>query len=72
MTSVKMKGANIYPRQFYKIKINENIRFTVALLRGLVGAEIERTLYDRRRRCVPQTAKSILLTEWFAVSINVN
>ena len=44
MTSVKMKGANIYPRQFYKIKIKANIRFTVAVLRGLVGAEIERTL----------------------------
>lgn len=44
MTSVKMKGANIYSRQFCKIKINANIRFTVAVLRGLVGAKIERTL----------------------------
>lgn len=43
MTSVKMKGANIYPGQLYTIKINVNI-FTVAVLRGLVGAESERTL----------------------------
>lgn len=44
MTSVKMKGANIYPRQFYKIKINANIRFTVAVLRGLDGPKL-RGLY---------------------------
>ena len=44
MTSVKMKGANIYPRQFYKIKINENIRFTVAYYVGLWAPKL-RGLY---------------------------